>query len=61
MKKSASVVLMFALTPALALAYTRPTGGRMRPQLFRDRAPKVHQRGAATPHRSGIQVVPAGR
>jgi hypothetical protein len=60
MKKSALVALMFALTPALALAYTRPTA-RMHPQLFRDRAPKVHQRGAATPHRTNIQVVPGGR
>ena len=59
MRKTALIALLFTLTPALALAYTRPTGSHMHPQLFRDRAPKVHQHGATSPHRSSVQVVPA--
>jgi hypothetical protein len=41
MKLKISIALLLALTPSLALARPKTGSTRMRPQLFRDRAPKA--------------------
>jgi hypothetical protein len=40
MRLKISIVLLLALTPALASAKPKTPTAHMRPQLFRDRAPK---------------------
>ena len=42
MRLKASILLILALSPALASAKARPTGLHIRPQVVRDRTPKVH-------------------
>jgi hypothetical protein len=41
MKLRISLVLLLALTPALSYARPKTATAHMRPQLFRDRAPKA--------------------
>ena len=46
MKLRISLVLLLALTPALSYARPKTATAHMRPQLFRDRAPKAHTHDA---------------
>ena len=49
MKLKVSIALLLALAPSLAFARPKASTGHMRPQLFRDRAPKAHVH-EARPH-----------
>jgi hypothetical protein len=42
MKLKISIGLLLALAPSLAFARPKTVTTHMRPQLFRDRAPKAH-------------------
>jgi|HubBroStandDraft_6_1064221.scaffolds.fasta_scaffold689106_1 hypothetical protein len=44
MKLRVSIALLLMLAPSLAVAKPRSASAHMRPQLFRDRAPKVRTR-----------------
>ena len=44
MKLKISIALLLALAPSLAFAKPRTATAHMRPQLFRDRAPKPRVR-----------------
>jgi hypothetical protein len=42
MKLKISIAMLLALAPSLAFARPKTATAHMRPQLFRDRAPKAH-------------------
>ncbi len=43
--------LVLALSPALALAHPTPTSGaHMRPNLYHDRSPKLHEHSSVAHH-----------
>jgi hypothetical protein len=42
MRAKISIALLLALTPSLAFAKPKTASSHMRPQLFRDRSPKMH-------------------
>jgi len=44
MRWKLAVALIVSMLPTLAFAHPRETGVHMRPQLFHDRAAKVHDR-----------------
>jgi hypothetical protein len=46
MKLKLSIALLLALAPSLAVAKPKTVTNHMRPQLFRDRTPKVRVREA---------------
>jgi hypothetical protein len=47
MRLKISIALLLALAPSLAFARPRTATTHMRPQLYRDRTPKVRVRDAA--------------
>ena len=55
MRIRAVIALTLFLAPGLAFANPKGTVTRMRPQLFRDRAPKAHVR-QSQPHHSNVPV-----
>jgi hypothetical protein len=54
MKFKLALALAILTIAAPAFAESRPhgTGAHMRPQLFHDRAPRVHDRGAQPHHQA---------
>jgi hypothetical protein len=60
MKLRISLVLLLALTPALSYARPKTATAHMRPQLFRDRAPKArtHDTRARGPHGTPVKNPP---
>ena len=42
MKLRMTIALLLVVAPSLAYARPKTAGAHMRPQLFRDRAPKAH-------------------
>ncbi len=55
MRLTVVIALTLFLAPGLAFANPKGTSTRMRPQLFRDRAPKAHIH-QAQPHHSNVPV-----